>query len=507
MRNYWKYLCYLALGLCLLAGVLHIFRADTWYETDIARDMLLLEEMVAERKISFIGGRSSIPGVFHGPLYYWFVLPFFALSAGNPVVVSYVWLALYWLFLAVFYLVAKRVFNEKLALMAATLLAGLTVFIAPGYTHAVLAIFLIVPIIYCAYRYMQENSVWWLVVLCFALGLLIQFQMAFGVPAVLLLGGWILVHIFKQKNLTHLLVWLVMLIPLSTFIVFDLRHDFIQVTSVLAFLGEKGVSGENHYWAGRLQSILEAFRLVYLPGEWLWKAASVATIGVLVWLGQKMLVSKQKQRTFLLLSLLIVFGFWLATAPFRDNIWPQYYRVLLPVIVLGFSYFLLNYLPKKWGEAILLLIIGVNTLGAVRSGLAYLNSQPTDDEVHWKFYRQMTSDIFADSQGQSFGYYVFSPDQYGYQGKYAIRYFARHAGASTTPYQKQALTYLVIAPNDRTNPWANEDFWQANQVKIDRSPDKEWSYPAGYQVRRFDLSEAEVATASDPTLLDGIHFR
>jgi len=70
--------------------------------------------MVTERKISLIGGRSSIPGVFHGPLYYWLVSPFFALSGGNPAAVSIAWLLLYWLFLGSFYYVAKKTFKDKL---------------------------------------------------------------------------------------------------------------------------------------------------------------------------------------------------------------------------------------------------------------------------------------------------------------------------------------------------------------------------------------------------------
>lgn len=510
--SWWQILCGLALSISLILGTLHLFRADTFYETDIARDFLLLDDMVTERKISLIGGRSSIPGVFHGPLYYWLVLPFFALSGGNPAAVSIAWLLLYWLFLGSFYYVAKKTFKDKFALIATTFIASLTTFTPAGFTHTVIANFLILPFIYLIYLYLKENKLWQLLAIVFTAGLLIQFQMAFGVPMLILFGTYIIYHIIKKKKCTHLLAGLVILIPLSTFLMFDLRHDFIQVKSVFAYLSDEKAGGSiNGYFNDRVVSITDSFNVLNLPIEKIRNMISGLVIISLLFLIKKNYQSKEKNKTMISLATMVIFGFWIVTAPFQGNVWPQYYRPLLPVIVFCLTFILLNLVPKKIGAIILILFISNNLFFATKSGIAYMQSSPTADEIHWKFYRQMIDDIVVDNNKQAFGFFAFSPDQYGYQAKYALRYFPKQKNIETASFTKLPVTYLIIAPNDHKNPWANEDYWQSKQVKIDRLPDETWTYATAtansYTIRKFFLSETELKIEADPYLLDGIHFR
>ena len=143
--------------------------------------------------------------------------------------------------------------------------------------------------------------------------------------------------------------------------------------------------------------------------------------------------------------------------------------------------------------------------------MQYIQSTAVTDEVHWKFYRQMTSDIFTDAGDQAFGYFTFSPDQYAYQAKYALHYFSKENALDIVPFTKLPITYLVLAPNDHKNPWANEDFWKSNQVKISGIPDKTWTYSTSdamsYTIEKFKLDENEINIKADPNLIDGIHFR
>ena len=176
------------IGVCLLLGALHFGKNDIYYDTDIARDFLLWQDMVDTHKISLIGGRTSLAGVFHGPLYYWLVLPFFIIGHGNPVVVAIFWLIVYWLFLGGFYYCGRQMFNRQVSILATTLLISLTCFYPAGYTHTVLANFLIVPIIYFVCQYCQKQKATALVLAVLLCGLTIQFQLAFGVPITIILG-------------------------------------------------------------------------------------------------------------------------------------------------------------------------------------------------------------------------------------------------------------------------------------------------------------------------------
>ncbi len=509
-----KHLCYIALTILLVVGSLHLLRADFYYDTDIARDMLLLEDMVKERKPSLIGGRTSISGVFHGPLYYWLILPFFILSGGDPLLISWVFFALYLLFIWSFYYVGKRVFDDKISLLSTTFLTSATIAYASGFTHSVLANFLIVPLIYLVYRYVSSNKIWWLLGSVLTAGLLIQFQMAFGVPVLILLGGYTAYHIIRQRNFSHLLAGLLLLIPVSTFIAFDLRHDFIQFKSVLAVFagGSNSSFSLNGYWPDRWTSFIDTFRFWSIPLKELQDFAQVSTVLLLGFLGYRNFKSGRKANKFITLAMLVVFGFWIVTSPFKGNVWPQYYRTLLPVVILSTTYVLVKYLPKKYYLTVLAIIIGSNTLIALRSGIDYFKSKPTADETRWQFYRQIASKVITDSGGEQFGYYVFSPDQFGYQAKYAMRYFAKANNANALPYTKQPLTYLIEAPYWDDNKFLSKEYWKNSQVRIERAADNVWVYRNGsgqesYTIMRFDLTDEEATISAEPTLLDGIFFR
>lgn len=514
MKNiiWWKILTIFALLITVSLGTLHFFKFDIFYETDIARDFLLLEDMVLNNKISLIGGRSSMPGVFHGPLYYWLALPFFAISGGNPLVVSFLWLLLYWLFLGSYYYIGKKTVDEKFALISTTFIATLTAFLPFGFTHTVIANFLIMPLIYFVYLYLKENKIWQLIASVFISGLIIQFQMAFGVPMLILMGGYVAHHILKNKNYIHLLAGLVIIIPLSTFIMFDLRHDFIQIKSTISYLTNDNKSSEiENYFLNRLHSINESFNVFSFASEQLRSILSITLILSLGILLKKSLKSNKNNKTIFILNTFCIFGFWIITIPFQGNVWPQYYRPLLPIIIFNFTYFLLNFLPKKVGLSMIALFIGSNLIFAIKDGFRYIQSSATSDEIHWKFYRQMANDIFTNNNHQPFSYFTFSPDQYAYQAKYALKYFSKEKNIEATPFQKGDVTYLIIAPNDHKNPWANEVFWQNEQVKISKQEDKIWTYNTttanSYTVKKFLLDKQELSIKADPNLIDGIQFR
>ena len=124
----------------------------------------------------------------------------------------------------------------------------------------------------------------------------------------------------------------------------------------------------------------------------------------------------------------------------------------------------------------------------------------------------MVNDVLINSGDETFGYYVFSPDQFGYQAKYAMRYFAKTNNIDTQPYTKQPLTYLIEAPYWDKNKFLSKEYWKNSQVRIEREADQAWVYRnhAGqetYTIMRFNLTDEETAIPAESTLLDGIHFR
>lgn len=503
----WQLLCYAVLVVIVMLGTLHLFKGDLFYETDIARDFLIVDDMVKQQKLSLIGGRSSMQGIFHGPLYYWMLLPLFLISGGNPVALSYFWLLLYWIFLASFYFVGRKIFDNKFALVSTTFIGSLTAFYPAGFTHTTVANLLIIPWVYFVHQYVKNNKVKWLFAAIFTSGLLIQFQMAFGVPMFILLCCYVVYQVSKKRTYLHILLLSLIAIPLSTFILFDVRHEFIQIKTLTGYSAANASGSVNGYSHDRWVSMVDSFSVMSSPNKVLRDGTSILallSIFLLVWKNSR---SSNKHNLAIVILTSIVIGFWIITAPYKGNVWQPYYRPLLPVIVFCVTYFLLKYLPKKVAFILFAGMIGSNLFFAIKGGIHYWQSNPTDDEIHWKFYSQLSKDISTNSGGQQIGYYVFTPDQYGYQAKYAMNYFASSNGVQISPYKKQPITYLLFAPTNPNNPWANPEDWRINKVKINRDADQSWSYPNGYSVSRYDLSAEETAIQSDPNLVDGIQTR
>ena len=513
------YLFFLVIVFCSYFSLLHFFKNDIFYDTDIARDFLLWQEMSDKHKLTLIGGRSSLPGLFHGPLYYWLGWPFFLLAGGNPLGVAVFWAGSYALFIGSFFYLVKKFFSPLLSLAATALLMTLTWTIPAGFTHTTLANFLFLPFVAALslYFYHQQGKFLGLAILLE--GAILQLQMAFGVPMLLVLGSYTLFAIIKNKRYAHLWWGFLLLLPLSTYLLFDCRHHWMQLQAVGAYLAaQTGESFPADYLQARLVAILDCFGLI--KGSFVWQVKAWAVIAVIgagtIWRLWRQKTKKITPAQLLLnLCLLSVIGFWLVTAFYKTNIWPLYYRALLPGLVLLVTTAIFTLLPKKWAMLLITLVVLNNFRDVFATASSYARASATTDEVHWQFYRQMVSDINKDSAGESYGYYIFTPDQYGYQAKYALQYFGKNSPVLSFPYQKRHLTYLLIAPHQEDdaggNPLLDVTSWRRDRVNINRTADSSWFYADNHQlsytVEKFFLNDDELAQQSDPDLIVGLECR
>ena len=97
-----------------LSASWYLLKGDILFHVDIARDFLVLEEIVFLKKLTLIGARSGgIPGLFHGPLWFYLNLPAFLIGKGNPLFVGLFWIILFALSLIIIYNIAKKVFDKS----------------------------------------------------------------------------------------------------------------------------------------------------------------------------------------------------------------------------------------------------------------------------------------------------------------------------------------------------------------------------------------------------------
>lgn len=490
-------LLFLVIGLCL--SIFVYFSGGIFFHTDIARDFLLMEDIVKNHHIALIGPHTGgISGVFHGPAWLYLNLPAFVLGHGNPWIIGTFWLLLVLLSILILWYIGKLLFDQTTGLWSAGLYALYAIVYARNLLNPFGAVLLSAPFFYFVYLYTKTSQKVYLALAFFLLGMLIQFQIAFGAPILILTFFLVIRHVLRTKKFAHLLLFLFLLIPLSTYIVFELRHDFLQMRSVSTYLQtshrEQGV-----LWyvfpLVRIKTILESIQI--FPYWW-------ANI-LLVFLGYVVLKKKKitRKREVFKLFLYYFAGYWVLTVPYFGTIWQYYYWPFLPIIIILFVE-ILRYLSLKQ-RAVLYGFVGIVILSQ-QLRLVFQTHMRTDASS-WIFQEKIAQQIFDDAPKQ-FGYYVFTPDLFGYSPRYAMNYVAQtYTNKKAYAFEKKHITYLLIAPPPDDRLFLDGVWWKKHQVNIQGKPQRIFKYANRFRVEKYALLNNEQQVASDPNLIQSLIFR
>lgn len=494
-----RVLIFVLIGICILLSAWHVLNGNIFFHTDIARDFLVLEDIVKTHKPTLLGPRSGgISGVFHGPLWFYINLPAFIIGKGNPVVVGWFWVLLSVLSIWITYYWGKRLFDKKIGLISALLFSVILIPYAKNLFNPFGAVMLFPIFFYLFQKYLKSVKTRHLILSLFILGLIIQFQIAFGVPILILTTMYLIYFLIKKKKLYHMFSYLILIIPLSTYFLFELRHDFLQTRSVISYILTKHGIGQLS-----LPEIVQSrIKGAFLDGLMIVPYSKWFTLPITILFGYILYKFKKgnlKYKDTYFLFFYFYFGYWIITLAFKGTVWGYYYWPFLPLIVFVFCS-TIEFINKKIFIALFLYVLILNFYYGLQT------IKPADSE--WKFYHNLAEDIYKNAKKSEFGYYIYTPDQYAYSGKYAMNY-TQHEFENTKsyPYTKKKLTYLIIAPAPKDKPWLNGEWWTSHQVNINRKVDSLMNYPNGVVVYKYILSDKEIKITSDPNLIQTLIFR
>ena len=212
-----------------------VLNKDLNMTSDIARDFLLYGE-IAAKKFVLIGPKSSVAGLFHGPLWLYLNFPAYFIGNGNPLVVGWWWVIMSFLVLIPYYFIAKELFGKSAAYLFIIFVAFFFSFHTMGLFNPDGVMFCLPIFFYFFIKYLNTWNIKFLIAHIFMAGILIQFELAIGIPLFILSAGFLFFRILFSNHKRHLLGLLTILIPLSTYIAFDLRHQFLLFHGVLRYL-------------------------------------------------------------------------------------------------------------------------------------------------------------------------------------------------------------------------------------------------------------------------------
>lgn len=186
---------------------------------------------------AMIGQGLSVQGLFMGPFYFYFLVPFFALTQMHPIggYIGSILLCLGGIIVS--YILLRHVFNKTAGIIGALFSATFILYIKYSWsmTPAYTSVFIVFITWFCLYAYWHKNTSF-LPILGFIFGLYSSFH------PILFPFYFIFVFIFLMKRtipslkitLFSLMLFLVPLIPL---ILFEYFRHFLEIKTLLSLRG------------------------------------------------------------------------------------------------------------------------------------------------------------------------------------------------------------------------------------------------------------------------------
>ncbi len=206
-----------------------------WY--DQGRDALVIWDLIYNHKFFLIGPTTGIEGIFRGPWYYWLITPFYFLGRGDPV-----WPAVFLAITTVIasalcFVLAKKIAGFKAGLVALVIssLSYNLVGSARWLSNPTPMFIISASIIYFFFKVIDGRK-WAYLPLAFLMGLSMQFGSAAEVFYFPALGLFVLFNKQLWPDLkTIIFSGLILAIPFSPQIIFDVRHDGILSKNIHKF--------------------------------------------------------------------------------------------------------------------------------------------------------------------------------------------------------------------------------------------------------------------------------
>lgn len=327
---------------------------------DQGRDALIVSDIFRNGNLVFIGPVTSVGNMYLGPLYYYFMLPFLFLTYPNPLGPVYAIGCLSLIAVFLIYYLGRRMFDEKTAVIA-TIFFGFNSIIAMfsrfswNPNPAPLVAFLL---IYSTYKAWTTHPKYWLLVsVCFSIILQLHYL------TLLTLAGAGIIWLFqlfsiirKSKNspspksfiIFTLLAVLIFVASLTPLILFDLKHEYLNVNAFKnLFTKESVFTGENapstadtmirtvKEMHGR--SLFMFYDLLIGKNTARNSFLLIIETGVFLYLFKR---SEKKERASLIVLLAFLLTTLVGISFYKSNVFPHYIIYILPAVVLYHGYVL-----------------------------------------------------------------------------------------------------------------------------------------------------------------------
>lgn len=519
-----KHTPYLIL-MIILAGALLLrsapyFEGDFTYFLDQSRDLLLTQQIVEHKDITLIGARSGIGGIFHGPLWLYMITPFYFFAQGDPFFTLIpLFLIVNLLPIALAFYIGKSLFNTYVGLLWSFFLAISKPFINTSFTtsNAQVMPLLFLLFLWASLSYLKpKKSPYLISIMLFLTGLSFHFESAF---AIFLIPLTVLVILLKKTfppARPLFLGFLLAVISVSNFILFELKNAFLMTKSLM-----KLVTGtmESTYLqeftkddtlfsriGDRIILLKDYFFMPFFESSLVigMSAFMIILVSVFVFFTRKhnSHILNTKQCVFIM-SIPFLFSALYTLYPYP--LWPHYIIALvIPAsLLISLSLALIHEQTKK--PILIVVFLGMTCIAPI-SWLVqnYVLQEKTTEHRTYLRQKNVVDFIFEDAgKSNEIGYFVYDSGFLTYNFDYLMTHGGKTRGVSTIN-KKTPYTYVILGPAPQWDKGAHV-WWLEHVLNTKGEVVLTRDFEEGVRLMKLKIQEGE--PDPDPNYFQNLIFR
>ena len=411
----------LFVGVLIIGLFLRFYRLAEAFSLDaeVGDNLLDIKNYYISRRLPLVGPPTSHPWLSFPPFFYWLYGPVLVISKFNPLSHAYFGAFINSLILPANYLLVRKLWTAKAAILTTLLIAISPFFIlfsqtARFYTYVG---FLIYPFLYLVTQLVAKKRflLLWIFII---IGLMLSFHYTpiVFIPPVLYLSFSYLKNI-SMRDGRYILIGF--LLPLTTFIINDAKNGFVMISKLLlwlpyrlfGFFGILTISGGGGFnIVSSLQSLIDFIGLLFVPrGYDVLKILIIALFGLLFFdYFRRVLRGLSNNINRVLLTL---FVFSLVLLFVHGNPPLHYYLVISPFPFLFFADWLMRTRSSLIVRLCTYLLLAVLFVGSVvsvvqsRNGISFSHKSLAAKNVPYEDQLAVSSFIYSDSVGFPYALY------------------------------------------------------------------------------------------------------
>lgn len=491
-----------------------ILKGDFFFLADQGRDYLLTKSIVVDHKLTLIGTHSGLGGFFHGPLWLYILTPVFLIGKGNPIYFAYFYIIQALVTVVISYFVGKRLYGEKIALVFA-LIVGLSPIVwanVPITIGVNVMPLLYVLLLYFVVKYLRGNSYSFIFV-AFLTGLAFQFETASAIALVPVIIATFFINVKNIKNIKLIFYSILsFIISMGTFILFDLRHQFLMTKALLSVFytktHEKGYLIMSKRISDHLSSLFGVYKGMLIEQiNWFNLFLIIGFIGISIYIIWSYLKNKILPKYFKEFIYLLVFPVanFIIYIFYGYPIWPEYVLGLMIPVALSLTLVLFFFTNKKLGVLFVSLFTLIYLFFAFSEILNSYFTPFVHNQTAGSYINQekVVNWIFNDANGNKFGYFVYSPDTFTYGMDYL--FWINGKKYDYLPISKKLpITYLIMYPSLQNDLGAH-NFWKKNVIRTNGKIIYKKVFMGNITVEKLSITENE--SPVDPNYYQDLIFR